>query len=55
MALVPVLQNFSISKATLLPAKDEACTAFLVLSLHPFGRDADEALTLCYLLSRIAR
>lgn len=55
MALVSVFQKFSISKAILLPAKDEACSAFLVLSAHPFGRDADEALTLCYLLSRIAR
>lgn len=55
MALAPVFQQISISKAILLPAIDEACSAFLVLSAHPFGRDADEALTRCYLLSRIAR
>jgi len=55
VALAPVFQKFSISKAILLPAKDEACSAFLVLSAHPFGRDAYGALTRCYLLSRIAR
>ncbi|AOE86312.1 hypothetical protein THL1_3764 [Pseudomonas sp. TCU-HL1] len=45
----------NVTSTILLPAKDEACSAFLVLSPHPFGRDADEALTLCYLPFRIAR
>lgn len=55
VALAPVFQKFSISKAILLPAKDEACSAFLIRSTHPFGRDADEAQTRCYLPFRIAR
>lgn len=55
VALASVFQKFNISKAILLPAKDEACSAFLVLSPHPFGRDADGALPPSYLPSRIAR
>jgi len=34
--------------AILLPAKDEVGTAFLVISPHPLGRDADRALSSCY-------
>ena len=55
MALVPVCQQPSTTKVILLPAKDEACSAFLILSPHPSGRDAYGALARCYLLSRIAR
>lgn len=55
MALEPVCQQPITTKVILLPAMDEARSAFLVLSPHPFGRDADGALTRCYLLSRIAR